>query len=73
MEGSGASDEEENEDELEDELEDEHEDETAMEGVEAARMIDEQSPDEDERQALQSLRTPIRSTSKRVILSGVSL
>jgi hypothetical protein len=44
-----------------------------------ARIIDEQSPDEDERQALQFIRAPIRSMttatarSKRVLLSeGVS-
>jgi hypothetical protein len=41
--------------------------------IEAPEMnIDEISPDEDERQAMQSLRPPKRSTSNRVIPSGAS-
>ena len=36
------------------------------------KMIDEQSPDEDERQAMQNLRAPIRRKAKRIIHSGLS-
>lgn len=39
---------------------------------EPEKVIDEVSPDEDERQALQSLRAPKHAASKRVILSGES-
>lgn len=39
---------------------------------EPEKVIDEVSPDEDERQALQSLRVPKQTASKRVILSGES-